>query len=327
MYKNLIEANSLVKEYKVKNTEDGNVFTRLFKGAGKQTVEALKGVTFSVSEGEFVGLVGNNGAGKSTLVKLMTGILYPGGGTLRVLGRDPFLNREQNSRELGVVFGQRSQLKWDLSPMDSFRLLKMIYRIDSARFVQNVALFEELFDMGGFIGHPVRTLSLGQRMRCEIAAAFLHNPTVEPTIGLDVFSKEAIANFLHVMREKEKVTVILTTHDLEEMGKICDRAIILDRGEILLEEKIDTLLKGYNQNRKVVFSTKNEKVQFEWEEEGITVTKESYRLTVDNVANNRLTALIAYVVSANDVVDMEILEASFTDVIKALLKEGGRAAC
>lgn len=331
MDKNLIEANSLVKEYKVKNTEDGNVFTRLFKGAGKQTVEALKGVTFSVSEGEFVGLVGNNGAGKSTLVKLMTGILYPGGGTLRVLGRDPFLNREQNSRELGVVFGQRSQLKWDLSPMDSFRLLKMIYRIDSARFVQNVALFEELFDMGGFIGHPVRTLSLGQRMRCEIAAAFLHNPRVvfldEPTIGLDVFSKEAIANFLHVMREKEKVTVILTTHDLEEMGKICDRAIILDRGEILLEEKIDTLLKGYNQNRKVVFSTKNEKVQFEWEEEGITVTKESYRLTVDNVANNRLTALIAYVVSANDVVDMEILEASFTDVIKALLKEGGRAAC
>ncbi len=331
MDKNLIEANSLVKEYKVKNTEDGNVFTRLFKGAGKQTVEALKGVTFSVSEGEFVGLVGNNGAGKSTLVKLMTGILYPGGGTLRVLGRDPFLNREQNSRELGVVFGQRSQLKWDLSPMDSFRLLKMIYQIDSARFVQNVALFEELFDMGGFIGHPVRTLSLGQRMRCEIAAAFLHNPRVvfldEPTIGLDVFSKEAIANFLHVMREKEKVTVILTTHDLEEMGKICDRAIILDRGEILLEEKIDTLLKGYNQNRKVVFSTKNEKVQFEWEEEGITVTKESYRLTVDNVANNRLTALIAYVVSTNDVVDMEILEASFTDVIKALLKEGGRAAC
>ena len=331
MDKNLIEANSLVKEYKVKNTEDGNVFTRLFKGAGKQTVEALKGVTFSVSEGEFVGLVGNNGAGKSTLVKLMTGILYPGGGTLRVLGRDPFLNREQNSRELGVVFGQRSQLKWDLSPMDSFRLLKMIYQIDSARFFQNVALFEELFDMGGFIGHPVRTLSLGQRMRCEIAAAFLHNPRVvfldEPTIGLDVFSKEAIANFLHVMREKEKVTVILTTHDLEEMGKICDRAIILDRGEILLEEKIDTLLKGYNQNRKVVFSTKNEKVQFEWEEEGITVTKESYRLTVDNVANNRLTALIAYVVSANDVVDMEILEASFTDVIKALLKEGGRAAC
>ncbi len=331
MDKNLIEANSLVKEYKVKNTEDGNVFTRLFKGAGKQTVEALKGVTFSVSEGEFVGLVGNNGAGKSTLVKLMTGILYPGGGTLRVLGRDPFLNREQNSRELGVVFGQRSQLKWDLSPMDSFRLLKMIYQIDSARFVQNVALFEELFDMGGFIGHPVRTLSLGQRMRCEIAAAFLHNPRVvfldEPTIGLDVFSKEAIANFLHVMREKEKVTVILTTHDLEEMGKICDRAIILDRGEILLEEKIDTLLKGYNQNRKVVFSTKNEKVQFEWEEEGITITKESYRLTVDNVANNRLTALIAYVVSANDVVDMEILEASFTDVIKALLKEGGRAAC
>ncbi len=150
MDKNLIEANSLVKEYKVKNTEDGNVFTRLFKGAGKQTVEALKGVTFSVSEGEFVGLVGNNGAGKSTLVKLMTGILYPGGGTLRVLGRDPFLNREQNSRELGVVFGQRSQLKWDLSPMDSFRLLKMIYQIDSARFVQNVALFEELFDMGGF---------------------------------------------------------------------------------------------------------------------------------------------------------------------------------
>ncbi|MDE7299446.1 MAG: ATP-binding cassette domain-containing protein, partial [Lachnospiraceae bacterium] len=225
---------------------------------------------------------------------------------------------------------------WDLSAMDSFRLLKMIYQIDSARFERNIGLFKELFDMGEFIGHPVRTLSLGQRMRCEIAAAFLHDPRIvfldEPTIGLDVFSKDAIAHFLNVMREEQKVTVILTTHDLEEMQKICSRAIILNEGRILLEEKIDELLKGYNRNKKIIFSTKNEKVCFDQAMEsavgeGLAVSEEPYRLTVDGVASDRLPAVVSAVVSQNDVADMSIEEASFTDVIKSLLGEGGRAAC
>lgn len=253
----IIYAKNLSKEYRVKNTEEGNLFRRLLKGAGKRSVQALRDVSFSISEGEFVGLIGNNGAGKSTLVKLMTGILYPTGGELKVFGRDPFSQRNKNSREIGVVFGQRSQLKWDLSALDSFRLLKVIYEIDTDVFENNVRSFRKLFDMDEFIGHPVRTLSLGQRMRCEIAAAFLHNPRIvfldEPTIGLDVFSKDAIARFLNRMREEQKTTVILTTHDLEEMKEICDRAIILDEGRILFDEGIKTILKNYNQRKKIIF--------------------------------------------------------------------------
>ncbi len=324
---NLIEANSLVKEYQVKNTEEGNFFQRILKGVGRHSVRALNGISFSIAEGEFIGLIGNNGAGKSTLVKLMTGILYPTGGTLRVLGRDPFAQRNKNNWELGVVFGQRSQLKWDLSAMDSFRLLRTIYQIDSSCYRKNLDRFIELFDMGEFIGQPVRTLSLGQRMRCEIAATFLHNPRVvfldEPTIGLDVFSKDAIAQFLNVMREEEKVTVILTTHDLEEMRRICDRVIVLDRGEILLEQKIDELLKNYNQKKKIIFSGKNEEFCFSIKSD-FKVTKKPYYLEVDNVPGDELPAVIRMVVSENNVADINIEEASFTDVIKSLLKEGGR---
>lgn len=326
----LIEANSLVKEYQVKNTEEGNFFQRILKGVGRHSVRALNGISFSITEGEFVGLIGNNGAGKSTLVKLMTGILYPTSGTLRVFGRDPFAQRNKNNRELGVVFGQRSQLKWDLSAMDSFRLLKTIYQIDAACYKRNLNRFIELFDMEGFVGQPVRTLSLGQRMRCEIAAAFLHNPRVvfldEPTIGLDVFSKDAIAQFLNVMREEEKVTVILTTHDLEEMRKICDRAIVLECGEILLEQKIDELLRNYNQKKKIIFSGKNEELCFSMES-NFGITQKPYYLEVDNVPGDELPAVINKVLSENNVADIRIEEANFTDVIKSLLTEGGRTAC
>ncbi|MDE7211941.1 MAG: ATP-binding cassette domain-containing protein [Lachnospiraceae bacterium] len=327
----VIYAKNLSKEYKVKNTEEGSFFRRLFCGAGKHSVQALKEVSFSISEGEFVGLIGNNGAGKSTLVKLMTGILYPTGGELRIFGRDPFKERNKNNQEIGVVFGQRSQLKWDLSPLDSFRLLKVIYQIDSSVFEHNIKLFKELFDMEAFIGHPVRTLSLGQRMRCEIAAAFLHNPRIvfldEPTIGLDVFSKDAIARFLNVMRKERKTTVILTTHDLEEMQEICDRAIILDEGKILLEEGIDALLRNYNQNKKIIFSTKNEKVCVEGGWGGLSLAEKPYQLVVDNVAHDQLPLLINAVVSKNDVVDISIEEMDFTSIIKLLLGEGKTGAC
>lgn len=326
----IIYAKNLSKEYKVKNTEEGTFLRRLFRGAGKHSVQALKEVSFSISEGEFVGLIGNNGAGKSTLVKLMTGILYPTDGELRVFGRDPFGQRNKNNREIGVVFGQRSQLKWDLSPLDSFRLLKVIYQIDSDVFENNIKSFKELFDMESFLGHPVRTLSLGQRMRCEIAAAFLHNPRIvfldEPTIGLDVFSKDAIARFLNVMRDERKTTVILTTHDLEEMQEICDRAIILDEGKILLQENIDALLKNYNQKKKIIFSTKNEQISFHSVKEGILLTEKPYCLEVDNIAHDEIPLLIQAVVSQNDVVDISIEETDFTGIIKLLLGKGKEGA-
>ncbi len=327
----IICAENLTKEYKVKNTDEGTLFQRLFHGAGKHSVEALKEVSFTINEGEFVGLVGSNGAGKSTLVKLMTGILYPTNGKLRVFGRDPFRQRNRNNKEIGVVFGQRSQLKWDLSPLDSFRLLKVIYQIDSEVFENNIKIFKELFEMESFIRHPVRTLSLGQRMRCEIAAAFLHNPSIvfldEPTIGLDVFSKDAISRFLNLIREQRRTTVILTTHDLEEMQVVCDRAIVLDDGKILLQESIEELLKHYNQNKKIIFSTKNEEVNFNFDYEDITVTKKAYCLEVNNVARDQLSSLINKVVSENEVMDISIEETDFTGIIKLLLGKEKEEVC
>lgn len=208
-------------------------------------IRAVDGVSFVIDPGEAVGYLGPNGAGKSTMIKMMTGILTPSAGTLSVLGREPHSNRMVNAREIGVVFGQRSQLWWDLPVRDSFDLNRHIYDIPEARYADNLAYLTSMLEMESYLDRPVRQLSLGQRMRAEIAMALLHDPQIlfldEPTIGLDVVAKDAVRKFLAEVNRERGTTIILTTHDLVDIEEICPRLIMVDDGKLLFDGELKHL--------------------------------------------------------------------------------------
>jgi ABC-2 type transport system ATP-binding protein len=208
-------------------------------------VVAVENISFTIGAGEAVGYLGPNGAGKSTMIKMMTGILVPSGGDVRVFGRTPHENRIANAREIGVVFGQRSQLWWDLPVMDSFLLHQRIYGIEESRFRANLERFSRLLELTPFLDRAVRQLSLGQRMRSEIVMALLHDPKVlfldEPTIGLDVVAKDAVRKFLAEINRERGTTIILTTHDLVDIEEICPRLIMVDGGKLLFDGELRNL--------------------------------------------------------------------------------------
>jgi len=208
-------------------------------------IRAVDGISFAIKPGEAVGYLGPNGAGKSTMIKMMTGILTPSAGTLSVFGREPHANRMVNAREIGVVFGQRSQLWWDLPVRDSYALNRHIYDIPEARFADNLAFLTAMLDMAPYLDRPVRQLSLGQRMRAEIALALLHDPKIlfldEPTIGLDVVAKEAVRKYLAEVNKQRGTTIILTTHDLVDIEEICPRLIMVDDGKLLFDGELKRL--------------------------------------------------------------------------------------
>ena len=202
-------------------------------------MQAVRDLSFTVERGEMVGYIGPNGAGKSTTIKMLTGILVPTSGRLRVAGIDPSRNRVELTRRIGVVFGQRTTLWWDLPLRDSFDLLRRIYRVDPARHRRNLAEFTELLDLGGLLDTPVRQLSLGQRMRGDIAAALLHDPEIlyldEPTIGLDVVSKGRLREFLRRVNAERRCTLLLTTHDLQDIEQLCRRVMVIDHGSLVYD--------------------------------------------------------------------------------------------
>jgi ABC-2 type transport system ATP-binding protein len=210
-----------------------------------RTVEALGGVSFSIETGELVGYIGPNGAGKSTTVKVLAGILVPSSGRCQVLGRVPWRERVANAREIGVVFGQRTQLWWDLPVIESFELLRDIYRVPSPSYRRSRDELIAMLDMETLLDVPVRQLSLGQRMRCDLAAALLHSPPVlyldEPTIGLDAVSKLAVRDFVRQLNRERGVTIILTTHDMDDIEALCSRIIVIDEGRILSDGTLDDL--------------------------------------------------------------------------------------
>ena len=219
-------------------------------------VKAVDDVNFSLERGELVGYIGANGAGKSTTIKMLTGILVPTSGHVDVMGLTPYRHRKENTRRIGVVFGQRTQLWWDLPVIDSFELLKHIYEIPQNLYKQNLEFFSEMLQLQPFLSTPVRRLSLGQRMRCDLTAALLHNPEIlyldEPTIGLDVVAKEQVRQFLRQVNAERQVTVILTTHDLNDVEQVCQRLIIIDSGKIIYDGGIDALKKRYGKTRMLI---------------------------------------------------------------------------
>jgi ABC-2 type transport system ATP-binding protein len=209
---------------------------------------AVDGIDLSVRPGELVGYIGPNGAGKSTTIKMLTGILMPTSGTLRVAGLEPQRNRIKLARKIGVVFGQRTTLWWDLPLRDSYALIQRLYRIPAARYRENLAKYVDALDLGPLLDQPVRQLSLGQRMRGDITAALLHDPAVvyldEPTIGLDIVSKHVVRDFLQELNVSTGTTILLTTHDIGDIERLCSRVVAIDHGRVTYDGSLDDLRAG-----------------------------------------------------------------------------------
>lgn len=253
----VIEVNELVKEYMVAKKESGlrgALKSLLFPE--KTKVKGVDGISFSIAPGEIVGYIGPNGAGKSTTIKMLTGILHPTSGSIKVCGISPQADRKAVVRKLGVVFGQRTQLYWDLRLGESFELLRRIYQIDKTTYEENLAVLSDVLKLNEFIDTPVRQLSLGQRMRGDLAAAMLHSPEVlfldEPTIGLDADAKHAIRDFIKEMNRNRGVTVILTTHDLDDVEQLCSRLVVVNHGKVVEDGPIESLIHKLTPHRLLV---------------------------------------------------------------------------
>ncbi len=255
----MIEATDLTKEFKTPIKQPGlkGAVRHLFHGEYR-TKMAVDHVNFTIEQGEAVAYIGPNGAGKSTTIKMLTGILKPTSGRIQIDGIDPQKNRIQNAKNIGVVFGQRTQLWWDIPIEESFTLLKNIYEIPDAVYQENMRLFHEIFGLSEFVGRAARKLSLGQRMRADLAAALLHNPSIvfldEPTIGLDVGTKEAMRELIQKINREREVTVILTSHDLRDVENICQRIIVIDNGQVICDKRIDQLTKEYPMDRGLILT-------------------------------------------------------------------------
>ncbi|OHD54103.1 MAG: sugar ABC transporter ATP-binding protein [Spirochaetes bacterium GWF1_51_8] len=254
----MIEVRNLTKEFKSPKKYPGFIgAVKSFFTAKYDIKRAVDNVSFDIAEGEMVGYIGVNGAGKSTTIKMLSGIMVPTSGECTVDGIVPYKRRKENAKNIGVVFGQRTQLWWDLPVSESFGILKEIYDIPKKRYEENLTYFKEVLSLEDFFLTPVRNLSLGQKMRADLAASFLHDPKVvyldEPTIGLDILVKDRIRKSIRELNSLHKTTVILTTHDLNDIEEICKRVIIIDQGKKLYDSSIDDLKKTYGRKKEVRF--------------------------------------------------------------------------
>lgn len=282
---------------------------------------AVDSVSFDVEEGELVGYLGPNGAGKSTTIKMLTGILVPTSGTIEVAGVTPWKQRERNAKQIGVVFGQRSQLWWDLPLIESFRLVAKLYDVPHTMFKANLDRFIDLLGMATFVDTPVRQLSLGQRMRGDLAAAMLYTPRIlyldEPTIGLDVVARERIRSFVAELNRDERTTIILTTHDLDDVERLCNRIVLIDRGMVLYDGDVATLKARYAPYREVIVQLAGPNVSLRIDRPGVEQVRGdegTLRLRVDP---NRTQAadVISEVMARAQVSDLTIVEPQLENVI------------
>lgn len=328
----LIEVENLSKTFRRAVRRTGRLAAlRTLLARDYRTIKAVESVSFSVDSGEMVGYLGPNGAGKSTTMKMLTGILVPSGGHILVAGRVPHRQRVEHVRNIGVVFGQRTQLWWDLPTIESFELLRHIYRIPLERWRANLATFSDLLDLDTFIETPVRQLSLGQRMRADLAAALLHDPAIlfldEPTIGLDVVAKERIRQFLSHINRERGVTVILTTHDLADIARLCPRVVLIDQGRVIYDGALEALRARYGRWRTLVVELSQEASAAEEltiaAPHAELVRREGLRawLRFDREATTA-AALIANVAARYPVRDLTLEEPEIEEVVRSIYQNG-----
>lgn len=323
----MIELKNINKTFKVAKRNGG------FKEAVKALfsreytyIHALNDVSFTVNDGEAVGYIGPNGAGKSSTVKVMSGILTPDSGECIIDGLCPWKNRKEHVRNIGVVFGQRSQLWWEVPVIDSFELIRDIYSVDSIQYKRNVDELSELLNIGEILKTPVRNLSLGQRMRCEVAASLIHNPRIlfldEPTIGLDAVSKIAVRDFIKKINTEKKTTVILTTHDMADIEALTDRILLIGKGEILSDGTLDEFKRRNSDEKKLIVEFSHGDLPVH---EGMNITEKKNGRAVISVNTNILpvSKAIGIVSEYADITDLSVQSATAEEIAVSLYREYG----
>ena len=328
----VIRVTNLVKIFRTFKRREGvlgsvqDLFHREYRN-----LVAVDGVSFNVEPGELIGYIGPNGAGKSTTIKMLTGILKPTSGEMEVLGFHPYRDRKAYTKHIGVVFGQRTQLWWDIAAQESFRLLARIYEVSDAQYRERMETLDRILALKELLHQPVRKLSLGQRIRCDIAASLLHNPEIlfldEPTISLDAVAKDSIRNFLSQINREFKTTVILTTHDLKEIEELCKRIVILDKGKIIYDGPLSTIRAMPGLRRRIV-------IDFPGDAPLDSVNNNfTPRITFIQESARRLSAafdphetptveLIKEVVTHHDVSDLTVTEPSLEVVVMKIYRDG-----
>lgn len=321
----MIELRHIQKTFRVSRRSAGlsqavkSLFRREY-----ETIHALQDVSFTIRDGEMVGYIGPNGAGKSSTIKIMSGVLTPDGGECVINGRVPWKERTAHVREIGVVFGQRSQLWWDVPVIDSFELIRDIYRVDDHAYRKTLSRLTELLQIGEIVKTPARQLSLGQRMRCEIAASLLHNPKIlfldEPTIGLDAVSKLAVRDFIRAINRENGTTVILTTHDMQDIEALTERILLIGKGRILLDGSLSEL-KARNSSRKTLTVAYEGGALPSCEEMTVKEDKEGRAvLSVDTRALS-VSEAISRISAAVGVKDISVTGESIDELVVSLYQE------
>ena len=322
----IIEVKKLSKDFKVKTKEKG------FKGSIKsmfkpkyKIVHAVKNINLNIEKGEIIAFIGPNGAGKSTTIKMLTGILYPDSGSIKVMGIDPVKERKKLAYEIGTVFGQKEQLWTHLTPYDNFKFFAAIYDIPNSITEKKINELIMLFELNDFINTPVRNLSLGQRIRCEIVASLIHEPKVlfldEPTIGLDPVVKENIRSLIKRMNKEYKTTIFLTSHDVSDIEKLCKRVIIINNGQVVLDDSMENL-KYHYLNKKIVEVKMKEKVSIN-DEEGINVLKDKgYNLKVEVDITKRSVTDVIKLLNPDNIIDINISNVPLEEIISSIYKKG-----
>lgn len=329
----MIELTNICKTFRVARRGSG------MKSASKalfhreyEKIEALRNVSFTIQDGEMVGYIGPNGAGKSSSIKIMSGILTPDSGTCRINGKTPWKQRKEHVRNIGVVFGQRSQLWWDVPVIDSFELIRDIYSVEPTRYRKNLDMLTTMLSLETILKTPTRQLSLGQRMRCEIAASLLHDPQVlfldEPTIGLDAVSKIAVREFIKTLNQKKGTTVILTTHDMQDIEALTERILLIGKGEILMDGSLSELRSRHCGARRHHRQLRRRSIYHGFEShlpQGLTL-RESLNGRAVLEADIKLCPVsnaIAWLSSHLDVTDFSVSQPSAEELVVGLYREFG----
>ncbi len=326
----MIEIKNLTKEFKTAVREEGvfGMFRTLF--STKYNIKtAVNNISLKINDGEMVGYIGSNGAGKSTTIKMMCGILTPTRGSIEIDGIEPYKKRKIIASKIGVVFGQKTQLWWDIPLIESFKVLKEIYRISDIDYQERLQFLYDVLGIKDFIKQPVRTLSLGQRMRADLAAAWLHNPKIlfldEPTIGLDVLVKEKIRNAIKMMNEKFNTTVILTTHDMQDIENLCKRLIIIDKGSIIYDGTLENVKYRFGDLRTLTVTLREKKsdtqlYDYEGKLKFLRDEENENKLIIKfNAQEITLETVINYAFNQLGATDMKVEEIGIEDVVKKLL--------